>query len=121
MSVELQSKPGCQRAEIVAEILRSGVATLTWMLQADLLLDFNIVHILQSMQGRVRVVMNPSRYEIPSGSAYGYIIADNAEQARSHVCLAIDLLSEPLKMNSRHKGTGSFTDGWMDGWMDVLW
>jgi hypothetical protein len=42
----------------------------------------DVFFLTNSTQGRVRVVLNPSRYEIPSGSAYGYIIADNAEQAR---------------------------------------
>ena len=33
-------------------------------------------------QGRVQVVMNPCKYEIPSGSTYGYLIADDADQVR---------------------------------------
>ena len=32
-------------------------------------------------QGRVQVVMNPCKYEIPSGSTYGFLIADDAAQA----------------------------------------
>jgi len=31
-------------------------------------------------QGRVRVVMSPAKYEIPSGSTYGFLIADNADK-----------------------------------------
>ncbi len=50
-----------------------------------------------SKQGRVRVVLNPSRYEIPSGSAYGYIIADNAEQARRRMPFAIDFAQWAIK------------------------
>jgi hypothetical protein len=36
-------------------------------------------------QGRVQVVMNPSKYEIPSGSTYGYFIADDADKVNLKV------------------------------------
>ena len=40
---------------------------------------------MDGMQGRVQVVMNPSKYEIPSGSTYGYFIADDTDQVRAAV------------------------------------
>ena len=52
----------------------------------SILQKWNSGHMFISTQGRVQVVMNPCKYEIPSGSTYGYVIADDAEQVTHLLC-----------------------------------
>jgi hypothetical protein len=62
----------------------------------------NLIHNTDLLQGRVRVVLSPSRYEIPSGSTYGYLIADNADQVSTNAAIMLSdyLITPPTPVKS---------------------